>query len=218
MRIPFHNTSGSRHNPTGNPTAAPGLPSQFAVSTRCRRPPECRSHRAAFASASGQRDCQSRPANRDADGPAGYFGLVAAGSLGRSPVELAARADGELGEDLGQVVLNRVGADGQPAADLRVRQPLAGQPRDHGLLGGQLLARLDGAFAGGLAGGLQLAAGSLGERLDAHRVQKVVGDAQLLAGVEAAALAAQPLPGKQMRARARPQRDGPTRPPARACP
>jgi hypothetical protein len=93
-----------------------------------------------------------------------------------------------------------------------------GQPRDHGLLGGQLLARLDGAFAGGLAGGLQLAAGSLGERLDAHRIQKVVGGAQLLAGVEAAALAAQPLPGKQMRVRARPQRDGPTRPPARACP
>ena len=46
---------------------------------------------------------------------------------------------------------------------------------------------LDGALAGGLAGGQQLAAGPLGERLDAHRLQQVVGGAQLLAGVQAAA-------------------------------
>jgi len=40
----------------------------------------------------------------------------------------------------------------------------------------------------------------LGVRLDAHRIQHVVGDVQLLAGVSAAALAAQPLPVEQMRA------------------
>ena len=44
----------------------------------------------------------------------------------------------------------------------------------------------------------QLAPGPLGERLDAHRVQHVVGGAQLLARVNAAALAAQPLAVEQM--------------------
>ena len=58
----------------------------------------------------------------------------------------------------------------------------------------------DGALAGGLAGGQQLAPGALGERLDAHRVQHVVGGAQLLARVDAAALAAQPLAVEQMAA------------------
>jgi hypothetical protein len=48
-------------------------------------------------------------------------------------------------------------------------------------------------FADGLAGGQQSAAGALGERLDAHRRQHVVGGAQLLARIHAATLAAQPL-------------------------
>ena len=50
--------------------------------------------------------------------------------------------------------------------------------------GGELVARLDGALAGGLAGGQQLAAGALGERLGAHLREALVGGAQLLAGVE----------------------------------
>jgi hypothetical protein len=45
--------------------------------------------------------------------------------------------------------------------------------------GGQLLARVDGALPGGPAGGLQLAPGPLGERLDAHRLQQGVGGPQL---------------------------------------
>ena len=63
-----------------------------------------------------------------------------AGRLGQGVAELAARGDAELGEDLAQVVLDRAGADEQPGADLRVGQPLAGQPGDLGLLGGQLIA------------------------------------------------------------------------------
>ena len=61
-------------------------------------------------------------------------------------------------------------------------------------------ARLGGALAGGLAGGQQLAPGALGERLHADRVEHVVGGAQLLARVDASALAAQPLAVEQVRA------------------
>ena len=94
-------------------------------------------------------------------------GLVASAAAppGQDAVELAARGDAELGEDLAQVVLDGVRADEQPGADLRVGQPVAGQPGDLGLLGGQLLVPGGGAaLAGGLAGGAQLAPGPLGER------------------------------------------------------
>ena len=89
---------------------------------------------------------------------------------GQGAVKLAAGADVELGEDLGQVVLNRARADEQPGTDLRVGQPVPGQPRDLGLLRGQLDGGLHGASARGLAGGQQLAAGPRSERLHAHRI------------------------------------------------
>src|SRR6266566_5319250 len=119
---------------------------------------------------------------------------------GQEAVKLAAGADVELGEDLGQVVLDRAWADEQPGTDLRVGQAVPGQPRDLGLLRGQLDSGLDGALARGLASSGQFAPGPLGERLDTHRRQHVVGGAQLLAGIRAAALAAQPLAVEQMRA------------------
>jgi hypothetical protein len=50
--------------------------------------------------------------------------------------ELGARADAELGEDLAQVVLDRVLADEEPRADLAVRKTVAGKPRDLRLLRG----------------------------------------------------------------------------------
>ena len=52
-----------------------------------------------------------------------------------------------------------------------------------------------------LAGGLKLLAGALGERLHADRRQHLVGRAQLVARVDPAVLAAQPLPVEQMSAR-----------------
>ncbi len=128
---------------------------------------------------------------------------------GQDAVELAAGADIKLGEDLAQVVLDRARADEQPRADLRVGEPFVGQPRHLGLLGGQRITtglvgtRADGlpdALADGLAGGHQLAAGPLGERLHAHRVQHAVGGAQLLPRVHAAVLPAQPLPVEQVTA------------------
>src|ERR1041384_4958068 len=42
--------------------------------------------------------------------------------LGQDAAELAARGDAELGEDFGQVILDRAGTHEQPAAELRVRQ------------------------------------------------------------------------------------------------
>src|SRR5580693_4249689 len=117
----------------------------------------------------------------------------------RNAAELAARADVELGEDLAQVVLDRARAEKQPGADLRVREALAGQPGDLGLLGGQVERGGYGAFAGGgLAGGLQLAPSPRRERRHSHRIQHAVGRAQLLARVSTAALSAQPLPVQQM--------------------
>jgi len=66
-------------------------------------------------------------------------------------------------EDLGHVVLDGARAQEQLGGDLRVRQARPGQPRDLGLLGGELLVRAGGAPAGGLAGGPQLAPGPPGD-------------------------------------------------------
>src|ERR1700739_4957250 len=74
--------------------------------------------------------------------------------------KVAARGDVELGEDLAQVVLDGARRQEQPGADLGVREAVAGQLGDLGLLGSQLEHRGDAALAGGLAGGPQLAAGA----------------------------------------------------------
>jgi len=113
-------------------------------------------------------------------------------------MELVARGDVELGEDFVQVVLNGAPADEEPGADLGVGEPLAGEPGDLGLLGGQLATRLDGALARCLPSGLELASCPRGERLGAHRVEHVVGRAQVLARVDAPTFAAQPLAVEQM--------------------
>src|SRR4051794_37307992 len=118
-----------------------------------------------------------------------------------SRAELAARRDAQLGEDLVQVVLDGAPADEQPAADLGVRQALAGEPGDLGLLGGELAVGKRAARPRGLAGGAELARGALGERADAHAGEEVVRGAEVLARVQAAALAPQPLAVVQMGAR-----------------
>ena len=68
------------------------------------------------------------------------------------------------------------------------------------------------ALADGLAGGQELAPGALGERLDAHAGEHVVGRAQLLARVDAAALAAQPFAVEQMAAGELDAQAGPAEP------
>src|SRR5580704_4359348 len=122
---------------------------------------------------------------------------------GQDPIELAAGADAELGKDAPEVVLGGAGADEQPGADLGVGQPVPRQPGDLGLLGGQHRLGCRGAggrcgtLAGGLAGCQQLAAGPIGECRHAHLLQHLVGGAQLLPRVHAAALPAQPFPVQQ---------------------
>jgi hypothetical protein len=69
------------------------------------------------------------------------------------------------------------------------------------LLGGQLVARVRGAFVGALACGFELDPGTLGERLGAESQEQLVGSAQLRACVESAAFAAQPLAVQEMGAR-----------------
>src|SRR5580700_3550758 len=133
-------------------------------------------------------------------------------AAGQDAVELATRADAELVEHLAQVILGRARADEQPRADLRVGQPIPGQPRDLGLLGGQLHDGLGNALAGGLAGGCQLAPGPLGERTDAHRLQHLVRGPQLLACLTRTAFAAQPLAVEQVRPRQLCADPGPAQP------
>src|SRR4051794_15584961 len=79
-------------------------------------------------------------------------------------VELAARTDAELGEDVAQMPLDGARADEQLRADLGIRAPIARQAGDLRLLRGELVARLHRALADGLTRGEQLAAGALGER------------------------------------------------------
>jgi hypothetical protein len=107
-------------------------------------------------------------------------------------VELAAGADVELGEHLAQVPLHGTGADEQLRADLGVGPPLARQPGDLPLLGGQLRARVLVPRAHLLPGGQELAPGAFGEGLDAQRGQRVEREPQLNAGVDPAVLPAQP--------------------------
>ena len=108
--------------------------------------------------------------------------------------KLLARADVELAEHLVQVVLDRPRADEQPRADLGVGVPVAGQPCDLRLLRGEGVAGLDREPARGLAGGEQLAARALGERLGTEAAEALVGGAQELAGLGAPVLAPEPFP------------------------
>ena len=96
--------------------------------------------------------------------------------------------------------LNGPRAEEEPRADLRIRQAVAGEPRDLPLLCGQIIAGLDGPLPHRLARRLELLAGALGERLHPDLDEHFVGRAQLLSRVDPAILTAQPLAVDQMRA------------------
>src|SRR5580693_8348099 len=125
---------------------------------------------------------------------------LGAGPVGQRWLGLPAGADLELGTNLGQVPFDRPRGQEQLGADLLVGQALPGQPRDLGLLRGELVARAGGALADRLPGGQQLAAGPLGERLHADRVEHLVRGAKLRPRVGPPALATQPLTVEQVRA------------------
>src|SRR3954452_20636785 len=75
---------------------------------------------------------------------------------------------------------------------LGVGQAVPGEPRDLRLSCGELVQRFDAALASGLPAGPQLPRGALRERVHAHRREHLVRGAQLLAGIRAPPLAAQP--------------------------
>jgi NADP-dependent 3-hydroxy acid dehydrogenase YdfG len=114
--------------------------------------------------------------------------------------ELPAGGDAELREHLAQMPFDRARAEEELGADLGVGLPVAGARRDLRLLRGEVPVGLPGALAHGLAGGEQLAAGALREPVGPDRPQRSVCAAELLAGVDPAVLAAQPLPVEQVRA------------------
>src|SRR6478735_2875619 len=117
---------------------------------------------------------------------------------GERAAQLPAGADVELGEDLVQVVLDGARADEQLRADLRVRLPLGGEAGDLLLLGREDVACLGGAPGHGLAGGRELTAGALGERLGPGAGEGVVGRPELLARRHTPVLAAEPLAVEQL--------------------
>src|SRR5919204_3665454 len=108
-------------------------------------------------------------------------------------VELVARADAELAEDLVQVVLDGARADEQLGADLWVGEPFASEPRDLFLLRRELIAGVVSALARLLARSQELVARAFGEPFRAHRGERVVREPQLLASVNPPILAPQPL-------------------------
>ena len=118
---------------------------------------------------------------------------VVAPAVRRGTPEFPAGSDPELGEDLAEMPLHRPGTDVQDRADLRVGVPLRSQPGDVGLLSGELTSGHPRALAHCLPGGQEFPAGPLGEPLDAHGDQCLVGGPQLGARVDAATLPPQPL-------------------------
>ena len=89
-------------------------------------------------------------------------------------------------------------AEEQLGGYLLVRGAFAGQPRDLCLLRGEHAAGVRGSPGHAFAGGAQLGPGPVGERVHAHRVEHAEGGAELIAGVTAAAPAAQPLAVEQL--------------------
>jgi len=112
--------------------------------------------------------------------------------------ELAAGADAERGEHFPQVVGHGGRADEQLRGDLGVGGTPAGQPGDVSFPCGQDISRLRGAFGSALARGAQLDPGPLGERPGAGGDEDLVRGAELIAGLTATALAAQPLAIEQV--------------------
>jgi hypothetical protein len=93
-------------------------------------------------------------------------------------------------------------AQEQLRADLRVRLPVRRTLRDLKLLPCKFVGRFHGAPAH-RPGGQQLAPGGLGINLHADVEEHLVCGAELLAGVDAAGIAAQPLAVDQQRAAVR---------------
>ena len=96
--------------------------------------------------------------------------------------------------------LDRPRTDEKLGADLGVCLAVRGQVGDLRLLRGELVARLDRPSTRRLAGGEQLTTGALAEPRGADTSERSEGSVELLAGVDAAARATQPLAVEKLRA------------------
>ena len=108
--------------------------------------------------------------------------------------------DAQLGEHVAQVPLDGTGADEQLAPISWLVRPSRASLAIWASWAVRSVSGLDRALAHRLAGGQQLAAGAFGEPFHAHRGQHLVGDAKLLARVDAAIFAPEPFAVEQMRA------------------
>ena len=77
---------------------------------------------------------------------------------GQCTRQLPPGTDAELGEHVAQMPLNGPRAEEEPRGDLRIGQPIAGEPCDLLLLGGQVVAGLDRPLTYLLARGLKFPA------------------------------------------------------------
>src|SRR5690349_11144006 len=112
-----------------------------------------------------------------------------------------ARRDAKLPEDLVQMPLDGAWAEEEPRTDLRVRKPVAGEPRNLLLLRRQLISPIGGSLAGFLTCGRQLAAAALREGLHSHLAEHSVRGTQLPARVYSPPLPPQPFSIEEVRSR-----------------
>jgi hypothetical protein len=99
-----------------------------------------------------------------------------------------------------QVVLDGPSADEELTGYLRIGVPFGRQPDDLPLLGGEHIVGLGRSLAHRLTGRQQLATGALAERFGSDPVERLIGDAQVLAPVVTPVHPAQPLAVKQVSA------------------
>ena len=117
----------------------------------------------------------------------------------RSASQLPAGTDAELGEHVAQMPLDGPRAEEEPRTDLRIRQALA-RPgraicRSCAVRSSRVSTVRLRTFSPVASSSLR---GALGERLHPDRGEHFVGGAELVARVDPAVLAAQPLPVEQM--------------------
>src|SRR4030088_1323101 len=106
--------------------------------------------------------------------------------------------DPELCEHVAQMPLHGPRAEEELRADLRVRQAVAGEPRDLPLLCGQVVTRLDRALADPLARRREFPGCTVAEGFHAERSELIVSRPEVLACLDPALLAPQPFAEEQM--------------------
>src|SRR5262249_31073722 len=109
-------------------------------------------------------------------------------AAGRNAVQLVARGDLELLEDVAQVVLHRTRADEQLRADLGVGKPIASETCDLRLLGGEHAPRVLRASPHGLARGEELEPCTFGKSVGLEATEHVVGGSELVTRLRASVL------------------------------